>query len=259
MHWIIQENLFNEAEWTQLPATFERFGIPYSIHKVIPFVGELVPEPIPKVEKVICLGSYSMRHTAAKYGWRPGVYDIYDQTFLVQRGEWGERMLNHDSYVIPFKDARLSIDSFMRPIDDSKYFAGRVFTPDEVEDWRHKVVDLGDDYGTRLSGETLVQICQPKIILCEYRYWVVDGKIVTRSGYKRGGRVFYWDAIDSRIDDFVNECISIWQPHDAFVIDVCETPDDLKIVEINTINAAGFYAGNIQSIILSLEEMENEA
>jgi hypothetical protein len=40
------------------------------------------------------------------------------------------------------------------------------------------------------------------------------------------------------------------------VIDVCSTPNGLKIVEINTINAAGFYAGNIQSLVLALEAME---
>jgi len=30
----------------------------------------------------------------------------------------------------------------------------------------------------------------------------------------------------------------------------------MKIVEINTINAAGFYAGNVQSLVLCLEDLE---
>lgn len=76
MHWILQNNLFQEKEWDSLVSALERFQLPYSVHKVIPFIGELVPEPTPKDEKVICLGSYSMRHSAKKHGWNPGVYDL---------------------------------------------------------------------------------------------------------------------------------------------------------------------------------------
>ena len=85
---------------------------------------------------------------------------------------------------------------------------------------------------------------------------------MTRSMYKRGDKVHYTAEVDSqRLDRFVRECTDAgywgtWQPHRAFVFDVCDTPNGLKIVEINTMNAAGFYAGNIQSIVLALEEME---
>lgn len=262
MHWILQENLFNEREWEQLVSTLERFNIPFSVHKVVPFIGELVPSAEPKQEKVVCFGSYSMRHTAKANGWNPGVYDLFEQNFTVQLERWGELMLNHDSRVMKFKDVPLLTEPmFMRPIDDSKYFAGKVFMPEDFNDWQHKVVVLKDDYGTSLTGETLVQICEPKIIFAEYRYWIVDGKIITRSMYKRGDKVQYSSEVDSRFDRFVSDCTDIgywgaWQPHRAFVIDVCETPTGLKIVEINTMNAAGFYAGDIQSIVLALEEME---
>jgi hypothetical protein len=59
----------------------------------------------------------------------------------------------------------------------------------------------------------------------------------------------------------VSGCVSristeCWNPHRAFVIDVCDTPDGIKIVEINTINAAGFYAGNVTELVMALENME---
>jgi hypothetical protein len=47
-----------------------------------------------------------------------------------------------------------------------------------------------------------------------------------------------------------------WQPQRAFVLDVAETADGPKIVEINTLNSAGFYAADIQRIVLALEELE---
>lgn len=276
MHWILQENLFNEAEWGNLIATLERFKLPYSVHKVIPFIGELEPPATPASDKVICIGSYSMRHTAKKYGWTPGVHDLFDINFLVQKEHWGELLLNYDSTIVEFKNARLTEPTFVRPIDDSKYFAGRVFEPEEFNDWVHKVVDLNEDYGTSLTGDTLIQLCSYKEIYAEYRFWIVDRRIVTASLYKRGGKVIYSDQIDvHRIHSFVRQVLRTdlklygdytiplsddldsWQPHRAFVLDVCETPDGMKIVEINTINASGFYAGHIQDIVLALENLES--
>jgi hypothetical protein len=119
------------------------------------------------------------------------------------------------------------------------------------------IVDIEDESGDSLSGETLVQICRPKVIYGEYRFWIVNGEIVTKSVYKHGDTIMYAAEVDERFDQFVMDCLAIWQPHRAFVIDVCDTPEGIKIVEINTINAAGFYAGNVQSLVLSLEEMEN--
>ena len=66
----------------------------------------------------------------------------------------------------------------------------------------------------------------------------------------------YAPDVDERLDRFVMDAIADWQPHRAFVIDVCDTPDGPRIVEINTINAAGFYAGDVQRIVAALEEME---
>lgn len=256
MHWIIQENLFKENEWANLIGTLERFDLPYSIHKVVPFIGALVPEPEMSAAKVICFGSYSMRHTAQKFNWTPGVYDLAECDFLVQRQRWGERMLNFDSQVLRFKDAHLSAPSFIRPIEDTKYFAGKVFEVEEFEDWQRKVCVLEDGDGSSLTKDTYIQLCLPKVIFSEHRFWVVDGRIVSASQYKIGVRVLYASDVDQRFHDYVNECIAIWQPHHAFVIDVCDTPVGIRIVEINTINAAGFYAGDMQKIIMALEAME---
>lgn len=257
MHWILQENLFNEAEWETLVGTLQRFNIPHSIHKVVPFSGDLIPEPVLLDKKVICFGSYSMRHSAKRNDWNPGVYDLFETDFEIQRERWGTLMLNFDSQVLRFKEARLEEPSFIRPVDDSKYFAGRVFDPEEFHDWQHKVVDLDLDFGTSLTSETRIQVCKPKTIFAEYRFWVVNGFVVTMSLYKRGSKVVYDSRVDEGIVDFVKRCIKIWKPHRAFVIDVAETPEGMRIVEINTINAAGFYAGDVSALVLALEIAES--
>jgi len=256
MHWILQTNLFQEVEWARLVETLERFGLPFSVHKVVPFVGTLEPEPVLLAPKAVCFGSYSMRHSAKAHGWNPGVYDLFDQDFRAQKAAWGDRMLNADSRVMTFQDVRLDRPTFLRPIDDSKCFAGGVFDPDDFESWRQRVCNLDEDYGTSLSPTTLVQLCASKTIHAEYRYWIVGGQIATRSLYKRGHRVVYATDVDERMDRFVEQAVAEWQPHRAFVLDVCDTPDGARIVEINTINSAGFYAGDVQRLVAALEELE---
>lgn len=257
MHWILQENLFKETEWDTLVLTLERFHIPYSVHKVVPFVGELIPPAEPKCNKVICFGSYSMRHSAYANKWQPGVYDLFNYNFIEQLEHWGEHLLNHDSEIREFKDVKITAPAFIRPSDDTKYFAGMVFDPVYFHEWQMRVCDPKNDYGTSLTPNTLVQVCLPKEIYEEYRYWIVNGKIITRSLYKRGRRVIYSAGpINPELDDFVEARIGEWCPHKAFVIDVCVTPHEYRIVEINTINSAGFYAGNIPDIIMSIELME---
>jgi hypothetical protein len=271
MHWILQENLFKEKEWDTLLSVLDRFNIPYSVHKVIPFIGELIPAPEPKQKNVICFGSYSMRHSAREFGWTPGVFDLEPYNFNVQMQHWSDLLLNADAEVVAFKDAVIMDDTFIRPIDDSKHFAGRVYGVDEFVKWQHSVCTLEEDYGSSLSPNTLIQLCRPKKIYAEYRFWIVDGQIVTQSLYKRGDRVTYSSDVDSRFHSFVNMVLRYrkdirgvtmsctpdgWIPERAFVLDVCETPEGMKIVEINTINAAGFYAGNMTDLVLSLEAMQ---
>lgn len=223
MHWILQENLFKESEWDNLVGTLERFDIPHSVHKVVPFIGELQPPPAPKHPLVVCFGSYSMRHAAKLHGWTPGVFDLFDINFTVQLQRWGKLLLNHDCTVVPFRAARLTEPAFVRPIDDSKYFAGKVFEPDEFNEWVHKVVELKEDYGNSLSGDTLVQICRPKKIYAEYRFWIVDKQLVTWSLYKRGSKVIYSSNVDGHVIQFANQVMrhgditlavitSAWQP-----------------------------------------------
>lgn len=53
--------------------------------------------------------------------------------------------------------------------------------------------------------------------------------------------------------------VADWQPHRAFVIDVCDTPDGPRIVAINTISSAGFHAGDVQRLVAALEVLESAA
>jgi hypothetical protein len=233
--------------------TFERFAIPYSIHKVVPFVGELLPEPNPPSDDVVCMGSYSMRHYARKRGWNPGVFDLEPHDFQQQLNHWGGAMLNADSTIAAFADVRFEGKRFVRPIDDTKSFAGGLFAGDDFAKWRAGVVAMGEDIGSSLTGATLVQVSSPKTILQEVRCWMVEGRVITASVYRRGSRVVYSDEVELRFIEFAEALAVEWSPEKAFCLDVCDTPEGLRVVEINTINSAGFYAADMQRLVMSLD------
>lgn len=276
MHWILQNNIFKEEKFDELVSTLERFDIPHSIHKIIPFVGEIEPDISPD-GNVICMGSYSLRHLAKKKGWYPGVFDLEPQNFEVQMQHYGELMLNHDAVVSRFEDAKIiGGHAFMRPIEDSKVFAGKVFTSLELEQWQESLLKLKEDFGTTMNGDTLVQVCPVKEIYAEYRFWIVDQEVVTASQYKLGDEIVYKPetTIDKHVYQFVSEILHMkngkaadiyaitghrgWRPHDAWVLDVCETPEGMKVVEINTLNSCGYYAANMTSLVLALEQGFNK-
>ncbi|MGV3619435.1 MAG: ATP-grasp domain-containing protein [Archangium sp.] len=44
------------------------------------------------------------------------------------------------------------------------------------------------------------------------------------------------------------------ETHEAFVIDIAETPNGLRIVELNTFNSAGFCAADVQRLVIAVED-----
>jgi hypothetical protein len=102
-----------------------------------------------------------------------------------------------------------------------------------------------------------IMVCTAKEIWSETRTWVVDGRVVTASGYKVGTIKRYTSPhqVDERITAFAQACANRWRPNPAFVLDVADTPAGLKIVEINNLNAAGLYRGDMQKLVVALADL----
>lgn len=263
VHWILQSNLAFERGTEELLTVLERAGIPHSLHKVVPFVAEIEPDVSPE-GNVIVIGAYSMRHLAKRKGWVPGSFDLADITYADHIAHWGSYMLNSDAIYCAFADVPQHLGDqpvFMRPVVDSKFFAGMVIHREEFLDWHRKVVTLEEDDGSNLRGSTQVLLAAPKEIHQEYRIWIVDGKVITASLYKRGGKPLFHTGVDAHVLSFAADRAKEWNPARAYVLDVAVTQDNadpgsgLYIVETNTINSAGFYAANIPRLVEALEAM----
>jgi hypothetical protein len=255
MFWILQRNLFNEQAFQSLQDQLVVQETPHAVVHLRPFVHDIEPD-VDVAGPVFVCGSTGMRHVAKRKGWQPGYFDDnLDYRLLLQH--YGKRMLNDDARVLPLQDAHITDShAFVRPAGDDKQFAGQVMTQAEFSEWRLRVVALeGESTYTTLGAKDLIVIARAKPLHAEYRFYVVDGNVVTGSLYKRGDRVHYDAHVDSDVTRFAQECADIWCPSRAFCLDIADTPDGLKVLEINAINSSGFYACDMGKFVNAINAL----
>lgn len=276
MFWVVQENLYNEQGQRDLIAALERGGIPHLEVKFLPFLRRLAPadvdintiedvENYPEPEfptgdgLVMVCGAIALARVAAERGWVPGSF--INENFHVRA--WVQN-LGHDLLsafnVIPldmfaelFGDADLPL--FVRPCNDDKAFTGTVLHVGEAQAWVEARMEEAEQSG-RFPADLEIAVASCVEILGEFRFFVVDGRIVTGSRYKLGSQVLYTDEIPPHVMTFAQAMVDKWQPARAFVIDIAETHDGPRVIEINNFNSAGFYACNVGKIVEAIEAME---
>jgi len=260
MKWVLQNNIYEEEGFARLLTALERRGCDIVHVKVVPFVGDLeaVQGELPSGGgEAIVMGSYTLSRVARDRGWRPGSF-LDNLDFRVQLEHWGTKMLNSDALVCRFDEVPFQEKPFfLRPVHDTKAFTGLVLDWGQYTQWVDGLLrcpeladPVYDPLGVNLlTLATPVMVCSKKEIYSETRFWVVDGRVITSSGYKVGTLKRYrepWET-DHRMTDFVEDLL--WRPNEAHVIDIAETPDGYKIIEVNNLNSAGWYKADVDRLV----------
>ncbi|SLN55693.1 hypothetical protein RUM8411_02708 [Ruegeria meonggei] len=257
MQWILQD--FENTR--KMADALDRLEIPYSWHKVVPFIGELTPTPtIDDPNAVVMFGSYTLWRYAKANGLKPGVFKIRP---FVHEASWHPFLLNGaDALFLALRDIPEQFPDdgknwFLRPVEDSKEEPGNVKSTGEIIDLANKVLALEEHEIPKgsLRHDTEMMFTKPVRIQKEWRLWVVRDEIVTFSLYKEGSRVVYRHEIDEDALDFAKRLVEAnpnYAP--AYVIDICRTDDGLKMLETNCINAAGFYEADLLKLVSSIDD-----
>lgn len=272
MYHVVQDDLFNEYGFKSLLNALEGNNCQYTVVKVIPFAHELIPDINPQGD-VMVWGATTLGHIAVERGWKPGRFqnEKFDMRYLSKR--FGPYMLNADAKFCTFDELQYEGLKFIRPVHDSKSFSGTVMDGAELAAWKQKVLDVSDGYAT-LRPETPVMYAEPKNIDLEARFFIVDGSVVSGSSYRSLGRQILYQRIDgnnplfSPMVDFVRDMLAVdftkADSYDstyaepvakAYVMDIGLIGNDYKVVEINTINSAGFYATDMSAVVRAIENM----
>jgi len=266
MYYIVQENLFREEGHAKLLSNLEKFGILYELVNVRPFIEEVTFKTDRK--DVFVFGSLKLARLSKKYGWNPGAVITENHDYEVYSQHYRDYLLNYDSRVVRFDDdfEWLDEEHFIRPTLDSKSFVGQRFFKAKWNDLKYRTYhhnkamkkEWGDEFTPTLTEDTLIQVARAKKITQEVRFWVVGGKIVTQSTYRRGSFLVYDNIVDQDAIDFAQEMVDLFQLAESFVIDLALTPGGWKIIECGSISCAGFYDADMQKILMALENEYGE-
>lgn len=165
----------------------------------------------------------------------------------------GLPLLNHDAFCVPISEnlnKTFDKDYFIKPTKDLKTLdPGILKAGVSIEQFI-----LSTAYRKEIYAEKLL-IAPVKSILAEYRFFVINEKIVAGSQYKLADKVQYSNTIPSEVLNTAAEYAKLYQPHDIFTMDLAVMLNgDIRIVEYNCWNGSGLYASDKKTLFSAVKE-----
>lgn len=163
--------------------------------------------------------------------------EAFDQAVYAQ---YDLPLLNNTAQYVPYKKCAFhsfSEDKFIKPSTDQKAFnAGILKKGKQIQEFVYAQ--------THQSGfkDELIVIADCKKIYAEYRFFVVNGQIITGSQYRNEHKLHISDQVSSSVFKVAQAYAKLYQPHDIFTLDIADTPQGYKIVEYNCWACSGLYA-----------------
>jgi hypothetical protein len=254
MNWIIQDAM----TWTALKnncepliAELKKLNCNYSLCGIIP--DEKLITGIENIDlslPTFFYGSTLLPVFAKPLNCYPGVFwedNWFNPNYWIQNCN---NMLNQNieiKTIFELKNNWVNIPTFIKPMD-IKTFTGHVIEKEDLEWWEKEYSHLPDD---------LKICCSPlQNIEREWRFWIINDKIITGSQYKKYGCLAINSPIEDKIYREAKNLADDWIPNSTIVMDIAELRDgSFKIVEFNSINSSGFYHADISKIILEVKKV----
>lgn len=266
IRWIVQNNLSAEGgDCHKIAQACKDFDIESEGIQVIPFSPN-IPE-FTKDDKInIYYGATTLMYNVYHQLNKPAGLFFDEETFSMENYNsiWGDYMLNgpNDAKVTTFKafgkenhpDDELF---FCRPDADDKSFNGDVRTFADIKNMLSNMV-IADN--VVLTEDTKIIISKPYNIAKEWRNYIVDGKVITSSMYRKNFRL-HKDGNDIPADmiKFVEDRCKEYVPHKIFAMDIALCGDEYFIIECGCLNSVGFYAADISKIVRSVSEFVSKS
>ena len=262
MIFVLQNDMF-DTRYPHIYSLMEKLNLPYKSVRVFPFSNKVVElkdilesfdldelqEFTPPDEPFMVFGSVKLSRIAYQK-WHRGTYLNENHDYEIYSKFYKEELLNHDCDIVSFNhDSRNWKDEYMfiRPTLDSKLFNGKKFSKAEWNDFvQYNFKNFNKDINL---NEQKVVVASLKEIEEEVRFFVFKGKVVTGSRYVFEGKFSPYKWYNDEAKEYAQKMVDLYQPAEAFVIDVCLTNKGWKIVEINCFNCAGYYECDLERIL----------
>lgn len=285
-HWLIQLTGLRRPDTLtdRLIKDLAKAGCTWSDIGVIPFTNEITNwENIPSNKlfvhcstKVLDIFSrpvpaHEIFHGASwedatwKYmAMRDGLFykkENFDQTVYSQlntpRGRLYADLVNGGCQVYSVRDAMdrsFTRDRFIKPGPDLKLFSGSILPAGQTLRELLATQTVSSTFDESLEERVIVA---PLIdILGEWRFFVVNGRVITGSQYRKHGALVPSAQVPDYVTRHAQELADVYHPAPAFTIDLALTDDlELKIMEYNCVNCSGLYEADVVKLANALKEI----
>jgi hypothetical protein len=154
----------------------------------------------------------------------------------------------------PFKPLQSGAERiFIKPDENDKLFTGQLVAMDRLEDW----MKIEHSYGP-IDPASLCVVAKPVDIAAEYRFVIADRKALTGSQYRADRALEVSPEVSAGSVEFAEKVASSteWEPHPIYVMDIAKMSDgEFRLIEIGSVNCAGYYAMNIRLIVEKMSEI----
>jgi hypothetical protein len=143
---------------------------------------------------------------------------------------------------------------FVRPDSPLKPFSGRVISRDQIT-----LAAL--DHGFYYEDAALPVVVAPvRTMGREWRYVVVDGRVVAGSAYLASTRSALADDPGGAAWAFASDVAARLEPPErVYVLDTCEADGQLRLLELNPFSGADLYACRCEDVVEAVSHVAAQA
>lgn len=253
MHWAVQTNL-GSSEAEKLIKAFKQTGHSYTPLIAIPFTDRPLPD-LPTDRPTIFYGSIGfIKPIWESRKWSPGAVFNENFDYRVWSQKWGARCLNDGATVLSIEEFSKSNHPadklfFLRPCADDKTFTGTVLAFNEMDDWMRGIMGATPDF-----KDTPIAVSEPLGISAEWRLYILNGRVVTGSLYKKNFRPIRSPDVPHEVIEFGEATAKVWSPASLFTLDVAESGDELYVNEMGSFHSAGLYESDVPKLVSEISE-----
>jgi ATP-grasp domain, R2K clade family 3 len=255
MNWYIQNSgiTFDGVDRNVLPLVstlddlgLPRFGIGYHVESGTMTGLETADRTLPS----FFYGSTRVAELAADSGFRPGGY--FEAAWFDPQNWRGKRddLLNQVQQATTIGALRrdwITTPVFVKSVE-AKVLPGMVLEGPDSRWWFEEYANLKDD--------AAIVISPVQDIEHEWRFFVIDGRVVTGSQYKHDGVKRLREPIAEPVWRCAHLMAEDWLPSPHIVMDICRLRSgEFRVVEFNCLNSSGFYNADVRKYALALEEL----
>ncbi len=164
-------------------------------------------------------------------------------------------LLNKESEIINLKDnlkRKFEEDVFVKPTSDLKAFVGGVLKAGETIE---ELIKRSSRMPHWMEEPTLIS--KVKDIHSEYRFFVVDNKVVASSRYMLEKSVIPSKDIPEEVMIIAPKYAKLYNPNRVFTMDLALLKNgSIEIVEYNCFNGSGTYDADLDNLVDVLSKIE---